>query len=481
MSVNVTGYLYLDPNRRQCVQSVIMGVSYGSVVRPPDAVVPAPGCRVQHETDGVATVSNTRTRLVRPDGVESLPPAPGRRRTTRSGKTGRSPRHRAGKTRAIAALVALAAVVLPVAAYSYTFFSGISNYDYYATIDYGDGPKVLTAAEAARWDDAVWPPGGDALEWVVAEGPWTEPYQDIWKETHDSPFHSVQEIVDLMAEALVVWVAVESADIRWEVTGVRAVPGRAMDGRNTVSVKPEDPDHPPGTGVTSSAAIWASRDASGSWVISECDVSFPMRHAVDFASDSPDNLRVAIHEFGHCLGLNHPASHDEWQKWNTNSDSVGAYGPTPVMSYGWTRTNELSQDDIAGASLLRPARGTAPTSGSITGELTLGGEPARYVYVFASRIDEGHLGGGVGAFSAEDGRFVVEGLAPGDYLLRAQPILSGALAGSGACAWLLTDETTLDVRDLLWLDPVTVSAGGVATAGVMELQPGRTGSSRLAE
>ena len=36
---------------------------------------------------------------------------------------------------------------------------------------------------------------------------------------------------------------------------------------------------------------------------------------------------------------------------------------------------------------------------------------------------------------AEDGRFIVEGLAPGDYLLRAQPILSGALTASrsGPC------------------------------------------------
>ena len=423
---------------------------------------------------------NPGTQLTRADGVESAPPAAGRRRATRSGETGKNPRHRPRKTRAIVALIALAAGILPVAAYGYTFFSGIANYDYYATIDYGDGPKVLTAAEAARWDASVWASGGDVLEWVVAEGPWTEPYEDIWKETHDSPFRSVQVVVDLMARSLAVWEGVESADIRWEVSGARAVPGAAMDGRNTVSVKPDDPDHPPGTGVTSSATIWSRRDGSGSWVITECDVQFPMYHAVDFATSAPDNLRVPIHEFGHCLGLNHPASHDEWRKWS-GGHGVGAYGPTPVMSYGWTRTNELSQDDIAGASLLRPARGTAPNSGSISGELTIAGEPATYVYVFASRIDEGGLGGGVGAFSAEDGRFVVEGLAPGDYLLRAQPILSGALTGGGACAWLLTEETTLDVRDLLSLDPVTVSAEGVASAGVMELQPGRTGSARLAQ
>ena len=421
---------------------------------------------------------NMGMRLARADGVESAPPAARRRWATSSGKTGTNPRHQAGNTRAIVAAVALAAAVLPVVAYGYTFFSGIANYDYYATINYGDGPKVLTAAEAARWDASVWSSGGDVLEWVVAEGPWTEPYKDIWKETHDSPFRSVQEVVDLMAESLAVWTAVETADIRWEVTGARAVSGAELDGRNTVSVKPDDPDDPPGTGVTSSATIWARRDGSGSWVITECDVQFPMYHAVDFATSSPDNLRVPIHEFGHCLGLNHPASHDEWRKWS-GGHGVGAYGPTPVMSYGWTRTNELSRDDIAGASLLRPARGTAPASGSISGELILAGDPATYVYVFASRIQEDGLGGGVGAFSAEDGRFVVEGLAPGDYLLRAQPILSGALSGSGACAWLLTEETTLDVRDLLWLDPVTVSPGGVASAGVMELQRGRTGSSWL--
>ncbi|MYD84932.1 MAG: hypothetical protein F4151_12710 [Gammaproteobacteria bacterium] len=422
---------------------------------------------------------NTGMPLAGADGVESAPQVGSGRPWMARGKAGTSPEQPPAKTRAIAALVALAAGVLPVAAYGYTFFSGIANYDYNATIDYGDGPKVLTAAEAARWDSSVWP-RGDSLEWMVAEGPWTEPYRDIWHETHDSPFRSVQEVVDLMAEALEVWEAVESADIRWEVNGARAVPGAVLDGRNTMSVRPDDPDDPPGTGRASQAFLWASRNVSGSWAITECDVWFPMRHAASFATDDNDSLRTAIHEFGHCLGLNHPASHDEWRHWGA-VNPVGVYGPTPVMSYGWSRTNELSQDDIAGASLLRPAPGTAPAPGSIAGELTLAGEPARYVYVFASRLDEGSLRGGVGAFSAEDGRFVVEGLAPGDYLLRAQPILSGAITGGGACAWLLEGQATLDVRDLLRLDPVTVSPGGVSSAGVMELQPGRTGSPRLAQ
>ena len=448
-------------------------------------VVPTPSHRVQHKAERELTVWNSRTRLAWMDGGESAPQVgSGRRRATCSGKTGTGPRHWARKIGAIVGLIALAAVVLPVVAYGYTFFSGIANYDYYATIDYGDGPKVLTAAEAARWDASVWAPGG-VLEWVVAEGPWTEPYEDIWRETQDSPIQGVQQVVDLMAEALAVWRAVETADIRWTVIGARAVPGAALDGRNTISVRPDNPDHPPGTGHTSQALIWATRNASGLWAITECDVWFPMYHVAYFATDVPDNIRTPIHEFGHCLGLNHPASHDEWQleewRWGRGVNSVGAYGPTPVMSYGWTRSNELTLDDIAGGSLLRPARGTVSTLGSISGELTLAGEPAPYVYVFASRLDEGGLGGGVGAFSAEDGRFVVEGLAPGDYLLRAQPILSGALTGGGACAWLLTDEATLDVRDLLWLDPVKVSPGGVASAGVIELQPGRTGSPRPAQ
>ena len=413
-------------------------------------------------------MSNSGTGPARADGAESAPPAAGRRWATSSGKTGTNPRHRPGKISAVVALAALAAV-LPLIAQGYTFYSGID------LLHEESGSRVPTASEAIQWDASVWAPGGDVLEWVVAEGPWAEPYEDIWKETHNSPFRSVQDVVDLMARSLAVWEAVESADIRWEVTGAQAVPGLAMDGRNTVSVKPDDPDHPPGTGVTSSATIWARRDGSGAWVITECDVEFPMYHAAEFAISAFDNLRTPIHEFGHCLGLNHPVSHDEWLHWDATGP-VGAYGPTPVMSYGWSRTNELTQDDMVGASLLRPARGHVPTTGSISGELTLAGQPARYVYVFASRLQEGGLGSGVGAFSAEDGRFLVEGLAPGEYLLRAQPILTGALAGSGPCDWLLTDDVDLDVRDLLWLEPVRVWPGGVTSAGVMELQPGRTGS-----
>ena len=105
----VVGYPYPSPNRRRVVKSVIKRASHGSVVGRRDAVITAPTYRVRHETDGGVTVRNPGTQLTRADGVESAPSAAGRRRATRSGKTATDPRRRAGKTRAIVGLIALAA------------------------------------------------------------------------------------------------------------------------------------------------------------------------------------------------------------------------------------------------------------------------------------------------------------------------------------------------------------------------------------
>ena len=51
------------------------------------------------------------------------------------------------------------------------------------------------------------------------------------------------------------------------------------------------------------------------------------------------------------------------------------------MSYGIEVTNDLTLDDIAGASLLRPAGGWRGRVGSISGQVDVEGRPARYVAV----------------------------------------------------------------------------------------------------
>ena len=84
------------------------------------------------------------------------------------------------------------------------------------------------------------------------------------------------------------------------------------------------------------------------------------------------------------------------------------------------------------------------------------------------RLAAGDIGPGVSAFTDERGRFLIEGLAPGDYLIWAGPMIR-----HDAHSELISNGAELDARDGFSLDPVSVRAG-TETAGVtVALQPGR--------
>ena len=265
------------------------------------------------------------------------------------------------------------------------------------------------------------------------------------------------------------------------MTGVEQGSAALKDGRNTIHAEPDPIDPVTGSRAPSRAHIWKERNPSGDFEIVECDVQLAQRQIDWITRDIPSSLDVPIHEFGHCLGLRHTVLHDWYAQnehgsvYERDSAAYSAYGRTPIMSYGWF-SGGLAEDDAVAASLLRPARDWAPTTGSISGQVTLRGEPARYVYLMALKLSDGEIKGGVGAFSSEEGRFVIEGLSPGDYLIRASPIIL-----PNACQWLVVGGAAAqqDLRDLLSLDPVTVSPGAVASAGMIDLQPGRHASSRL--
>ena len=91
------------------------------------------------------------------------------------------------------------------------------------------------------------------------------------------------------------------------------------------------------------------------------------------------------------------------------------------MSYGWSR-EYTSADDHVGASLLRPAAPWAAESGSVSGVVSVDGEPVPYAHVWAFPSGSAPLRDRVGTFTDADGIFVLEGLEPGEYALWAQPI-----------------------------------------------------------
>ena len=77
----------------------------------------------------------------------------------------------------------------------------------------------------------------------------------------------------------------------------------------------------------------------------------------------------------------------------------------------------------------------------------------------------------MGAFTDEEGRFLIEGLPPGDYRIRAGPFLN-----TNAHFDLLEAGAALAVHDALLLGAVRVRAGEETGGLRFDLPPGRRGT-----
>ena len=322
---------------------------------------------------------------------------------------------------------------------------------------------IPTSAEARRWLPSKWGPG-DTLNWRVSD-------TALWSHW----FGSAEGAVPTIKRALEAWSAIPTADVSWKVGTVASV----NEGADTEFVS-IDPDSATGGYAWISGRgdrITDCRVFLGSWAARE-----PPQWWLDLDADDPERLypalSVFIHEFGHCLGLRHSvelpgiagltvrlefdAERDRYRRVWVHSSEVAARDPQ--MSYGWSDHGveyPLARDDIVGASLLRPAGRWERSTGGVTGQVLLDGEPLPFAHVwaFGDGSDRG-LPNAVGSFSDADGNFLIEGLSPGVYTLWVSSMIERSahfdLVGRGS---------PIDLAETLRPFPVRVSAGG-ATEGV---------------
>ena len=333
----------------------------------------------------------------------------------------------------------------------------------------------FTSRAAVRWDPAVWGPS-ETLEWVIAAEPgWTSAWEF---EGQEGPalFATPEEALPIVATALAAWENLETADIRWTVTGVEQVEGFVRDGHNTVTVQSE---------IYGQAKPWM-RLVNGEWKMEECDVRIsPLAMERTLAGDL-DGVIVLPHEFGHCLPLHHSAAFgdvaeafDDYPYSTGHPRPVGGVFPDsrghpPVMALAFRSFSEPTLDDVIGASLLRPVPGWLSTTGAISGRITVEGRRANHVMVFAARMSSDGVQESVSVMTEPDGDFTIEGLMPGVYFLRASSMIRPD-AHPYYAYHLRSGAAILDARDKILLDPVTVRAGR-ETAGIrLDLARGRQG------
>lgn len=330
--------------------------------------------------------------------------------------------------------------------------------------------KLRGAEEAVRWSSEQWGPG-TSLTWEIASD-----------DDFSALFGSAAGALPFFREALAQWSEIPGADLSWTAASSVGAPvseESLQDGRNSFYIDAQ-------SGAGGYASLWAEREsANDPWELVECD--FALGNWV--MSPDPNLLEelhaeavaVITHELGHCLGLAHAGSLSV-----TGRESQELFRPPPEvqptaylhpkdpsMSYGFAPRERpfISADDITAASLLRPAAGWRAGTGDISGTLRAAGAPAPWVHVWAVPVgSEDTLWDRVGAFSDENGEFVIEGLDPGDYFLWAHPVVRQAAHGL-----LLTNGAPVDLDDTLVGYPVRVGAGQTAGPVPIDLRIGRAG------
>ena len=210
-----------------------------------------------------------------------------------------------------------------------------------------DEDSLIPRSDTARqWRESVWGPG-DTLVWHVLDDP-------LWLPHFSGP----EETLPLVEESLDIWARIPGADVRWRVDRIVSGEQARGDGRNTVSVE-ETED------FAGQARRWSRRRRGEPWQTEECDVVLSADYLERLAGSHDNRLSTLLHEFGHCLGLQHavttPTIRWDW-RWTDSS----VWQKDPQMSYGRDIDRTLTEDDAIGASLLRPASGWLRTTGSIS-------------------------------------------------------------------------------------------------------------------
>jgi hypothetical protein len=125
---------------------------------------------------------------------------------------------------------------------------------------------------------------------------------------------------------------------------------------------------------------------------------------------------TAVHEFGHALGLQHT--------WTAAAMSQDVIRNT-------SRARPIDADDIASISELYGTAGWAANTGSISGTVTVNGQP----WNMASVVAIPPQGPAVSALTNPDGSYTINGLTPGQYLLYAHPLPPDAVRRTPIPDW----------------------------------------------
>lgn len=286
-----------------------------------------------------------------------------------------------------------------------------------------------------HWNPEVWGPG-KVLPFVLVNSPdWGVP---------------IEEVRRLVEEGMAAWSGIETADIRWRLERI-ATPDEDLGRASRITATFHGSESYPHVRLLGEAEHFNLAPV----INYACHVVLPPLVVRNGMSDT------IAHEFGHCLGLDHP---DVLRSGGFDLPTYGervSFAPRAPIMYG-ADSPFATMDDRIGASLLWPRAGWLARTGTLWGNvLTEDGNPVSWVSVIAGRVrEDGAIVEVVTRFTDDRGEFVIQGLDPGDYVLQ-----SHSLRGDDGVLWLNLPSVPLGhrhLRPVIRAAPVSVEAGAVA-------------------
>lgn len=210
-----------------------------------------------------------------------------------------------------------------------------------------------------------------------------------------------RSFADVVTAAFGHWESVEESSVAFAFRGTTSQANReAGDRRNVVGFADADAL---GTGVL--GATFVTSDAVGRIL----DADIVLSRGIDFTTRLEtfagrfDAESVLTHEVGHLLGLDH----------------TGLVRATmaPFTDRGDVHQRLLVHDDAIAAGLLYPEGAFPAGRGTLTGTVSLEGEPVFLSHVVATKIHGQVVASG---YTRPDGSYRIDGLPPNVYLVHAE-------------------------------------------------------------
>jgi hypothetical protein len=180
-----------------------------------------------------------------------------------------------------------------------------------------------------------------------------------------------------------------------------------------------------------------------------------------------DAQSILTHEIGHLLGVAHSALGETELRRDGGRRVLGKNAVMFPIAFpaGNIADRVLKPDDVAGISGIYPTSAFLGSLGSITGRVTLNNAGLFGAHVTAFNPSTGAL---VGAFAlTQQGSFTIDGLPPGVYVVRVEPLDDGDLES-------FFDEGThvnINFKATYFSKLVAVPTGGAGPAIEIRVQP----------